>query len=190
MRKNQFIIGIILGMGLAMAVSSADAKDKQFHANFAGSDIFTADFSFDGRQPGADDITVTGKSMLGEYTAHAVAEVAPDGNSCTLPGGGSGVELVHVGKVFVLSFAERGENLFLTLSPSVTSHMCLDPVPFTASGQVTFDVSGGTGRFAGATGTIVETFEFIGLAPPASPPGRGGFASLTGTFDGTIKLAK
>jgi hypothetical protein len=82
-----------------------------------------------------------------------------------------GVELVLVGKVFVLSFAERGENLFLTLSPSVTSRMCLDPVPYTTSGQVTFDISGGTGRFAGATGTIVETFEFIGLAPPASLPG-------------------
>jgi len=76
----------------------------------------------------------------------------------------------------------------LNLSPSVTSHECIAGV---ISGQETFDVSGGTGRFAGATGTIVKTFQFIGLAEPfANPPGKGYFGSLTGTFDGTIELAK
>jgi hypothetical protein len=188
MRKNRFVIGVVLGMSLAVAIGSAEAKEKPFHASFAGTATNKDDFSFTDTQSFYN--TIAGKSTLGHYTAQLVGEAPPDGDACPLPGGGSGVDLVFVGEVIILSFTATGEQLFLRLSPSVTSHACLDLATGANSGQTTFDVSGGTGRFAGATGTIVKTWQAIILAPSASPPGKGFFESFTGTFDGAIKLAK
>src|SRR5713226_6600565 len=188
MRKNKFVIGFVLGVGLAVAVGSVEAKEKPFHASFAGTISNKDDFSFTGTL-GFHGI-VAGKSTQGQYTAQLVVEAPPDGNTCPLPGGGSGVELVFVGEVVILSFTTTGEQLFLHLSPGVTSHACLDLATGANSGQTTFDVSGGTGRFAGATGTIVKTWQAIILAPSASPPGKGFFESFTGTFDGTIEFAE
>jgi len=190
MRKNRFIVGVVLGIGLAVAIGSVEAKDKQFHASFVGTVTNKDDLSFNGTPGGYG--TVAGNSTLGEYTAQLVFEAPPDDppQTCPLPGGSSGVEFVFVGEVVVLSFAEKEEQLFLRLSPSVTSHACLDPTAGVFTGQTTFDVSGGTGRFTGATGTIVKTFKAIILAPPTSPPGKGFFDSFIGTFDGTVELVK
>jgi len=188
MHKSRFITGVVLGVSLAVAVGSVEAGAKPFHASFVGSSTNKDDFSFTG--PPAGYGTVAGKSTLGPYTAQLVAETSPDGQTCPLPGGGNGVEFVFAGEVGVLSFAEKGEQLFLHLSPSVTSHACFDPATGVATGQTTFDVNGGTGRFAGATGTIVKTWQYIVLPWPPSPSGKGGFGSFTGTFDGTIEFAQ
>ena len=185
MRKYRFVIGLALGIGLAVAVGNVEAKDKPFHASFAGTITNKDDFSFTGT-PGSYT-NVAGKSTLGPYTAQSVFETPLDGKTCTLPSGGSGVEVVVTGEVFVLSFAATAEQLFLTLSPS-GQLACVDPTTIVTLGQLTFDVSGETGRFDGATGTIVKTFKAIGLAP--SPPGKDGFSSFTGTFDGTIEFAQ
>ena len=185
MRKNTFVIGFVVGLSLAVAVGNVEAKEKRFRAGFAGTSTNKDDLSFTGT-PGFLN-TFAGKSTLGRYTAQLVAEVQPVG-PCPLPGGGSGVELVFVGDVVVLSFAATGEQLFLTLSASVPSHACFDSATGVTSGQTTYDVSGGTGRFAGATGTILKAWKTIFLAPPAT--GRGSFGSFTGTFDGTIEFAE
>lgn len=188
MRKNKFVIGVVLGVGLAVAVGSVEAKEKPFHASFVGSCTTKDDLSFTG--PPIFHCIVAGKSTWGKYTAQAVVEASPDGATCTLPGGGSGIEYLFAGEVFVLSFAEKEEQLFLSLSPSVTSHGCFDPSTGLFVGKTTFAVSGGSDRFDGATGTIVKTWKALFLAPPASPPGKGGFFSFTGTFDGAIEIAK
>jgi len=191
MRKNTFVTGVVLGIGLAVASGRVEAKEKPFHAPFAGTITNKDDFSFTGTPGGSSYETIAGKSTLGAYTAQAVAELRPDSNTCPLQGGGSGVEFVFVGEVAVLSFAATEEQLFLNLSPSVPSYECLDPATGIATGQTTFDVIGGTGRFAGATGTIVKAWKnSTVLASPASPPGRGSFGNFTGTFDGTIELAQ
>ena len=188
MRKNKFVIGFVVGIGLAVALGSVEAGDKPFHARFAGTCANKDDFSFTGTP--AHSCTVAGKSTQGPFTAQSVGEAPPDGQTCPLPGGGSGVELAFVGDVTVLSFAATEEQLFLHLSPSVTSHACFDPTTGVFTGRTTFDVSGGTGRFEGTAGTIVKTWKAIVLALPASPPGRGVFDSFTGTFDGTIEFAQ
>src|SRR5262249_53301239 len=103
------------------------------------------------------------------------------------PGGGSGVEFVFVGLDVVLSFAAPQDQLFLHLSPDVTSLACFSDKGV-ETGQITFTVNGGAGRFAGATRAVGGAFEFIALAPPLS--GHGFFGSLTSTFDGTLTLPK
>jgi hypothetical protein len=52
MRKNKFVIGFVLGVSLAVAGGSVEAKEKPFHASFAGTFTNKADFSFTGT-PGA-----------------------------------------------------------------------------------------------------------------------------------------
>ena len=188
MHKNTFFMGIVLGISLTVVVGNVEAKEKPFHASFAGTCTNKDDLSFTG--PSIFHCTVAGKSTRGKYTAQAVVEASPDGNTCTLPDGSSGVQYLFAGEVFVLSFSENGEQLFLDLSSSVTSHGCFDTATGLFVGRTTFDVSGGSDRFEGATGTIVKTWKAILLAPPASPPGRGSFFSFTGTFDGGIKFAK
>src|SRR5262249_23938915 len=139
MHKHQFVIGLVLGMSLVVAGSSVEAKEKHFHASFVGTATNKDDLSFTGA-PGFYD-SIAGESTLGHYTAQLVGETPLDGKTCTLPDGGSGLEFVFVGEVAVLSFAERGEQLFLHLSPSVSSYLCLDLTTGVASGQTTFDVS-------------------------------------------------
>ena len=188
MRTNRFVMGAVLGVSLAVAWGRVEAKEKPFHASFAGINTSKDDFSFLG-EPEVGYITVAGKSTLGEYTAQGVGYFAPDGKSCTPPEGGSGVELTGVAEVFILSFIATGEQLFLHLSPSALNLACLDTEKSVITGQITFDVNGGTGRFAGATGTIIKTLRNFGLEIPA-PPGKGFFTSFTGTFDGTIEIAQ
>ena len=99
------------------------------------------------------------------------------------------MEVGFAGEVVVVSFPERGDQLFLRLSPNITSVGCFNLTTSVFTGQTTLDVTGGTGRFEGATGTIVKTYHLIQLGPPP-PSGKGFFGSFTGTFDGTIELAK
>jgi hypothetical protein len=187
MRKKRFVIGVVLGVGLVVAAGSVEARERSLHARFAGTATNKDDFSFAGTP--AFYNTFAGKSTLGQYTGQLVVELQPDGNSCTAAGGGSGVEYVFVGEEVVLSFAAKGEQLFLHLSPGVTSYGCLDPATGVFTGRTTFDVNGGIGRFDGASGTVIKTWQAIFLALPASP-GKGAFGSFTGTFDGTIKFVK
>ena|SRR2546422_10330812 len=154
MRKQRFIIGFVVGMGLVVSGGSVEARQKSFHAHFAGTDNGTSEITFPGTTPGADYIVVAGKSTLGTYTAQAVSAWELDSKTCTPPDGGSGVEISGIAEVFGLSFTATGEQLFLKLSPGQVG-CCSDTGVCT--GQITFDVSGGTGRFAGATGTIVKT---------------------------------
>ena len=182
MKNRYFIIGIVTVLMLSIGGIS-EAGGKSFDASFVGICTRKTDFSYT-LAPGAY-CTVAGKSTLGPYIAQFVAETKLDGKSCTLPNGHTSVEVAAVGEDVVLSFPEKSEQLFLRLDPSVTSIFCNgDP-----HSQINFVVAGGTGRFVGATGTVVKTFQIIFRAPPASPPGRGTFSSFTGTFEGTIEFA-
>ena len=187
MGKKKFVIGVVLGVSLAVAAGSVEAREKRFHAHFAGTDNGTSEITFPGTTPGADYIVVAGKSTLGTYTAQAVSAWEADNKTCTPPGGGTGGEIAGIAEVFGLSFTATGEQLFLTLSPGQVG--CCSEAGV-CTGQIAFEVNGGTGRFAGATGTIVKTVKVFKLAPPDSPSSQGFFGSFTGTFDGTIEFAK
>ena len=83
MYKYRFVIGLVLGISLVVAINNVEASEKSFHASFVGTGTSKEDFSFTGT-PGSY-ITVAGKGTQGPYTAHAVVESPFDGNTCPLP---------------------------------------------------------------------------------------------------------
>ncbi len=164
-----------------------------FHATMAATAVNKDDFSFSGAPlfngtSGAirASATVTGDSTHGRYSAHGLFEAtyANPFPPCAQPGGAGGIEAVYKGFVLVMTFNATHDQLFLALSGGSD---CFNPTAGVSIGQVTFKVIGGTGRFAGATGTLVNPYKAVGLAASALGP-NGFFNAVAGTFDGFITL--
>ena len=68
------------------------------------------------------------------------------------------VELPLLARSTVTRFA-NGDLLFATLDldPSLSSRLCVDVLNHTTASEVHMVISGGTGKFAGATGTLLIT---------------------------------
>jgi hypothetical protein len=181
---GRLLLASLLIMGV-MVFASPDAWGTSFpfHGRFSGTTI-TTPFSFTGG-PGFL-LTITGKSNHGAFHGQFVAEFESVGDPCTLRDGDSGNALKLVGKVIVLSFDKSGDQLFLTLRDST---VCQSLNLATLDSMTILDVSGGTGRYEGARGTMTETWRSMVLAAP-SPPGSGLFGTMTGVLEGTIELAE
>jgi hypothetical protein len=149
---------IIVG-SVAVAQDSAGRKTKVIKSTESGSFV-SANFDFDHSDLSTPAAYVTGEGIgnAGKFTAQNVDELAPDGKTCTLPGGatGAGTEYTLVGDVAVTRFTATGDLLFYK---STSGTECADfstfptpPFPFilTETGVVT----GGTGKYFGATGTF------------------------------------
>lgn len=166
---------------------------QPFHATMAGSSVNKDDFSFDATplfngMSGAIRAysTIAGDGTHGRYTAQGLFEAvftAPF-TLCAQPGGGGGIQSSYKGFVLVMSFNATQDQLFLALS---NGSDCFNPSAGVSVGQATFKVIGGTGRFEGATGTLVNSYKGIGVAASALGP-SGFFNAVSGTFDGFITL--
>jgi hypothetical protein len=88
----------------------------------------------------------------------AVDELAPDGHHCTVPGGvaNAGTEFTLVGDVGVTRFTATGDLLFFksTSGTSCTDLSTFQTPPFPFIDTETGVVTGGTGKYSGATGTF------------------------------------
>ena len=166
---------------------------QPFHGTLAATAVNKDDFSFTGTPPfngmsGAlrASATIAGDSTHGHYTAQGLFEAIYTNPYpvCTQPGGGGGIQSVYKAFVLAMSFRETHDQLFLALSSGTD---CFNPIAGVSTGQVTFKVIGGTGRFEGATGTVVNPYKALGLAASALGP-NGFFNAVTGTFDGFITL--
>ena len=186
----------LCGAALAQETSSEPREVhgiQPFHATMAGTSINKDDFAFTGTplfngMSGAirAHADIVGESTHGGYTAQAQFEAAYASPFpvCVQPGGGGGIQSVYKGFVLVMSFNATQDQLFLALS---SGSDCFNPTAGVSVGQVTFKVIGGTGRFEGATGTLVNPYKGIGLAASALGP-SGFFNAVTGTFEGFITL--
>ncbi len=175
-----------------IALASPAQQERPFQGTFAGTMVNKDDFSYTAAQGDYADYSIlAGKSTMGNFTAHEVDTAGATGKECSTADVKKGVELALKGEAFVLTFDDAGDQLWLKLSPKNTGAACLDATNGvnTNMEKSTFDVMGGTGRFEGATGTILKSWKIIIVAWPASP-GKGYIASFTGTYDGKIKLAK
>lgn len=178
--------------GQELSPKPRDAHGTQpFHASIAGTCMNKDDFSFTAAPvfngtTGAFRLQcdLAGDSTHGHVSSRALAEEAFTVTACTQPGGASGVQFPIKGFAMVVTFNAGMDQLILTTS---TGGECGSFTTGIGIGQATFRVLGGTGRFAGATGSVTIGWTDIAAALSALG-GDGIFAAYSATLDGFITL--
>ena len=89
----------------------------------------------------------SGRSKLGDWDSSTFCEYAP---------GVIGVLLVYESATNI-DTAANGDQLFRRMSASPDSTLCFDFIDLRFTFTIYTDIVGGTGRFAGASGTAVTT---------------------------------
>lgn len=158
---KRLVKGALLAAGIAVALSAAPVMPAA--AATSGTETLSGTIVF-AAVPGTNTRTITSSVVLAKRVFRGVGRVVelvpPD------PAGVSRDDLVfRSGTMHVVS---KPGNL---LSSSINPHSCL----FTGTQQLTWDVNGGTGQFADATGSFAGTVS--GLALLARNPD--GSCSLT-----------
>ena len=152
--RGLWLVSLLILWGLVFGSPEAWSTSVPFDARFAGTTV-TTPFTFTGG-PGFL-LTVTGRSNQGAFDGQFVAELTPTGNECELRNGDRGHESEFAGEVIVLTFKESVDQLFLTLQRGTSCQSIVNPAEF--DGLTHLEVSGGTGRFEGASGTIHQNME-------------------------------
>jgi hypothetical protein len=147
---KRLVKGALLAVGTALAISAAPAMPAA--AATSGTETLSGTIVFVAG-PGPDTRTVIGSVVLARGVFRGVGRVvelvAPDPAT-----GVSQDDLVfRGGTMHVVSTPGK------LLSFSVNPHSCL----FTGTQQLTWDVTGGTGQFAGATGSVTGTVSAVAL---------------------------
>jgi hypothetical protein len=176
---------ILLGMALVPILlgvpGSAAGKEIRFKSEYSGSTVTRQDSNNDGIRSALGILTC--KSNLGRCTGQAVGEALPTGSG-TCPNGNGGLTytlLPGSGHGFT-RFDKTGDMIF---SEIVAETACYDLTTGILYKSGTSRVTGGTGRFAGATGT--GTFEGTQWLLYIDGDGNA-FAAQSGTGTGTIVL--
>ena len=200
MKLHRLPIVLVCAASLWVAASAQErpgviphvSGTQPFHASIAGSCTNKDDFSFTGTPatvaPGGAlriHCVVAGKSTFGQYTAQILAEELVTGNLCLTTAGVGGLEAAVKELIVVMSFSATDDQLFLKLGGAGPE--CLTPLGTVAVGQATLIVAGGTGRYAGATGSVTNILAPIALAFSALG-GDGFLSAFSGTLDGFITL--
>src|SRR5262249_44104516 len=127
-----------------------EAKTQRFEGTFSGSILpSTVDFDGDGIPAGA--ASIAGNSNMGAFVAQGLVDVTfggpglcPNGNPGVLLNGGPGTG----GVVFRF---HSGELLSAKVS---STHECFDLTNNVAILAIELEITGGTGRFVGAAGSV------------------------------------
>jgi hypothetical protein len=154
-----FLALVVFGFYLAVAVP-AEAGTTTSKFTESGTSV-SANFDFDKADLSSPAVYVnaagTNTTSGVGFTVQGLSEVAPDGNTCTVPGGatGAGTEYMLAGGVAVDRNNKTGDLLF-SKPTSITE--CIDsstfptpPFPFVSTEKGVF--TGGTGAASEATGT-------------------------------------
>jgi hypothetical protein len=144
---KRLVKGSLLAAGIALAISAAPAMSAA--AATSGTETLSGTIVFVA-VPGANSRTVIGSAVLAKGVFKGVGRVVE-----LVPPNAAGVSrddlVFRSGTMHVVS------TLGNPLSSSVNPHSCL----FTGTSQITWDVTGGTGQFAGATGSFTGTVSAV-----------------------------
>jgi hypothetical protein len=189
MSKYRLVLALAMVIFLTVLVSAggAEAKTVKVKGSAQGTDLTSA-FSFDGVAP-ALSIVSTGKDSIGGvFNDQDVGEYSFTANSCTAPDGSPGIAFFLVQAAEVINY--RDGQLYLSGAASADNTGCSsNTTPGTGSFGLTETqtVTGGTGKFAHASGSLTSTVVGTGLAAPGNPPGKlGSFGAFQYTLSGSV----
>jgi hypothetical protein len=173
--KHLAIVALILNLG----VVAAHADDKSVKMTFSGT---SAPSTINLQQPDAsnDGDTFAGQGTLGSFTVTNVRAIANSPGTSSTCSGSNQIFLTELAGAGVFRF-EDGSLLEVNLTQGGD---CIDLTTGEAHCSVTFQITGGTGRFHHASGilTMTETVETVAADALGNPV----FFAATGGFRGTI----
>jgi len=186
MNKRSWTIGLAVGVGIALASGRAAAGHFPFKGSLSATSITT---EMDINQDGVKNGLFLGgaKSTLGPSTVQGPAGEFVLSRSVTCPSGYVGLTETPGTGGLVFRFDSTGDLLF---EKDTSSTLCFDPVTGLFFGSGAGDITGGTGRFAGATGSFEYTHCTGNTLFFEQPPGDHGFFTDTCEFTGTINTTK
>ena len=179
------LVLVVFGLNVAVAASAEDKPNKTKVIKSKESGTFAStnfDFDHSDLSTPANYRNGEGIGSAGKFTEQAVDELAPDGKTCTVPGGatGAGTEFTLVGDVSVVRFEATGDLLF-SKATSITACQDFTTPPFPFVLTDTGVITGGTGKYSGATGTFTANVKGATLSVDATA------ARVFGWFKGTTE---
>jgi hypothetical protein len=142
----------------------------------------STNFSYDGVTPGNLNLAQGQDNLGGHFTSQGVSEYTAS-HSCVAPDGTSGTQFDLLQLDGVTTYSEG--QLFLNATGPSAAHLCTN-ASGVIFGTATLTVTGGTGKFANAAGTLVERFSGKVIASGAANGGYGDFGSLVVKYQGTV----
>jgi len=181
MRVNRLVLGLAMGLVMAVTIGSAGAEERAFTQKFSGS-FLTTQIDTNGDGVKARFGLAAGKSSdLGTILFQIVTELSPLSSATTCPTGN--LESEFVGGHGIIRENKKGSLLFIEAGPG--GQYCLDPTTDTFTFSGSGSITGGTGEFEGATGSIeVEGSGTIMVSDPADNE----FGSQVGQVTGTLNV--
>jgi hypothetical protein len=168
-------VATTLALGIAPTIAFGADYTEPGTMTFSGSNVATAiDL-----QAGTitDEVILIGKGTLGEFTyreLHADSTAPETSSTC------SGPYFQTVTGAGVFSFRDGS-----LLTTSITKGAgCINLTTGTAAYTVTYQITGGTGRFKGASGTLTSTATLFPVLFNASNAPE--LLTNTGQFEGTL----
>ena len=165
---------------IATTLYAQSTLAQNFWGAYSGSSMLTAvDVNDDGIS--AYETSLNGSGRFGPSVIHTVSETTDVDGAC----GPTAVSLSYTTWSTIQRYI-GGDLLYYALDETTPSSLCFDYV----SGEFDFDIhaiiTGGTGRFAGASGAIV--LDGRGNQLLTDSFGNGVHSSVDGTFKGNISL--
>ena len=166
---------VLVALVLNLGVASAYARQKYVKMTFSGTNLAT---TINLRANTVTDEThLAGGGSLGRFTFR---ELHADGAAPQPPSGCLGPSFGVVRGAGVFRFQD-GSLLIVTV---VDGSGCVNPAAGKAALVVNYQISGGTGRFTGASGNLTMTATIMPVLRNAS--NAPALLTNTGKFEGTI----
>jgi len=180
-RQLAFVLTFLISF---VATSEAFAGTIPF-IGFGTYTNVNSSFTYDGAASAAL-LTGSESSNLGPATFQVVSEVSPSTVACTAPDGTAGTTFDLVQTDAAGAWGQKGQ-LFFTAVGAQAGSQCVSSTTGSNGGSITYTITGGTGAFAGASGSTLLKFTGHTLAATGSPPGSTGiFGAGQFTFSGSL----
>jgi hypothetical protein len=177
-RHNTYLPMAAMILTAALALPAAAQKQKPLKMTFSGSKVAT---TIDlGPNTRTDEVLLTGNSRLGPFTFRGLRadETIPQSFGQCGDGSGPSLRVAAGGGVFRV---QDGSLLTVTLTGGV---LCVDLDHGVGHVNETYQITGGTGRFEGANGSLALTATLGAVVFDAS--NQAVLLTMTGKVEGTI----